>query len=53
MLSGINKLCEKCIHSCKQFKQVVIVKCPFFKRKEDDNNSKDDNNIKTKKKKSL
>jgi len=36
-LSGINKLCKKCVNSCKQFEQVVIVRCPLFKRREDDN----------------
>ena len=31
MLSGINKLCSQCKEKCKQFSQVVVVRCPNFK----------------------
>lgn len=31
MLSGTNKLCEGCTESCKQWKQVKVVRCPFYK----------------------
>jgi hypothetical protein len=30
ILEGINKLCAKCEHKCKQFKGVTVVKCPHF-----------------------
>lgn len=32
MLNGINKKCFTCQESCKQYKQVVIVYCPFYKK---------------------
>ena len=30
MLSGVNKLCQQCQKTCKQWKQVTVVKCPMF-----------------------
>jgi len=33
-LSGVNKLCAQCIHECKQWQQVKVVNCPFFKSKQ-------------------
>lgn len=33
-LSGVNKLCAQCVHECKQWKQVKVVRCPFFKSKQ-------------------
>jgi hypothetical protein len=32
MLSGINRKCEKCTQSCKQWQQVKVIICPFFKK---------------------
>ena len=32
LLSGINKKCKTCIEGCKQFKQVLVVQCPFYKK---------------------
>jgi len=29
-LTGVNKKCSQCTHSCKQFKQLNIVFCPIF-----------------------
>ena len=29
-LYGTNKVCEQCIHSCKQWEQLKIVACPQF-----------------------
>jgi len=33
-LSGVNKLCAQCIQSCKQWQQVKVIYCPFFKSKQ-------------------
>jgi len=33
-LSGVNKVCAQCIHGCKQWQQVKVVNCPFFKSKQ-------------------
>ena len=33
-ITGINKLCAQCIKECKQWKQVVIIRCPFFKSRQ-------------------
>jgi len=33
-LSGVNKLCAQCIHVCKQWSQVKVVRCSFFKSKQ-------------------
>ena len=30
-LSGVNKLCAQCIQECKQWQQVKVINCPFFK----------------------
>ena len=30
-LTGVNKLCAQCNETCKQWEQVTVVKCPFFK----------------------
>jgi len=29
---GVNKKCQKCIHSCKQFKNVTIISCKMYKK---------------------
>jgi hypothetical protein len=31
MLDGVNKLCAQCTEKCKQWKQVTVVRCPFYK----------------------
>ena len=33
-LTGVNKLCAQCIKECKQWAQVKIIRCPFFKSKQ-------------------
>ena len=33
-LTGVNKLCAQCIKECKQWVQVKIIRCPFFKSKQ-------------------
>ncbi len=30
-LTGVNKLCKQCTETCKQWEQVTVVRCPFFK----------------------
>jgi hypothetical protein len=30
-LSGFNKLCKQCTEKCKQWEQITVVRCPFFK----------------------
>jgi len=32
-LTGTNTKCQKCIEKCKQWKQVKVIICPFFKDK--------------------
>lgn len=34
MLSGVNELCKGCTQTCKQWKQIKIIRCPFYKPKE-------------------
>lgn len=34
-LSGVNRLCKNCSQECKQWKQITVVRCPFYERKED------------------
>jgi len=34
LLNGVNKLCAQCIEECRQWKQVKIVNCTFFKSKQ-------------------
>lgn len=29
-LSGVNKLCKRCNKECKQWKQVMVVRCPAY-----------------------
>ncbi len=29
-LNGTNKFCEQCMKECKQWRQVVVVRCPNF-----------------------
>jgi len=31
MLSGVNKLCQQCTEDCKQWEQIKVIKCPFYK----------------------
>lgn len=33
-LCGVNKLCAQCIQECKQWQEVRVVNCPFFKSKQ-------------------
>ncbi len=33
-LNGVNKLCAQCIQECKQWEQVRVINCPFFKSKQ-------------------
>ena len=33
-LTGVNRLCAQCIKDCKQWAQVDIIRCPFFKSKQ-------------------
>ena len=33
-LTGVNRLCVQCIKECKQWAQVKIIHCPFFKSKQ-------------------
>lgn len=33
-LNGVNKLCAQCIQKCKQWQQVGVINCPFFKAKQ-------------------
>ena len=35
---GVNKFCAKCRGKCKQFKNVIVVRCPLFE--ETDENRK-------------
>jgi len=30
MLIGVNKKCQQCSKSCKQWEQVKVIICPFF-----------------------
>lgn len=30
-LTGVNNKCCRCINDCKQYRQVIVVKCPKFK----------------------
>jgi hypothetical protein len=34
-LSGVNRLCKRCSKECKQWKQIKIIRCPFYQRKPD------------------
>jgi len=34
-LSGVNKVCKGCSKECKQWKQIKVVRCPFYQRKQD------------------
>ena len=34
-LSGVNRLCQGCIHECKQWKQIKVVRCPVYRHKQD------------------
>jgi len=29
-LDGINRLCENCSEECRQWKQVKVIRCPFY-----------------------
>jgi len=33
-LNGVNKLCAQCARECKQWQQVKVVNCSFFKSKQ-------------------
>lgn len=33
MLSGVNELCMRCTEECKQWLEVKVIKCPFYKFK--------------------
>ncbi len=33
-LDGTNKKCEQCQEKCKQWRQVTIIHCPFFRSKQ-------------------
>jgi hypothetical protein len=33
-LTGVNKFCAQCTQECKQWKQVKVIHCPFFKSKQ-------------------
>lgn len=33
-LTGVNKLCAQCLQECKQWQQVRVVNCSFFKSKQ-------------------
>ncbi len=33
-LCGVNKFCAQCIQECKQWQQVRVINCPFFKSKQ-------------------
>lgn len=33
-LTGTNKLCAQCIHECKQWSQVKVIRCPFFRSRQ-------------------
>lgn len=35
VLSGVNRLCAGCSKECKQWKQVTVIRCPFYQRKQD------------------
>ncbi len=30
-LTGTNKLCQQCVNTCKQWAQVKVVICPYFR----------------------
>ena len=30
MLSGVNIICKQCLDECKQYKQITLLRCPFF-----------------------
>ena len=32
MLNGVNNKCAKCVEKCKQWQQIKVIVCPFFKR---------------------
>jgi hypothetical protein len=32
-LTGTNTKCQKCVEKCKQWKQVKVIICPYFKDK--------------------
>lgn len=34
-LNGVNKLCKGCGKECKQYKQVKVIRCPYYQRKDD------------------
>ena len=31
MHSGVNKLCQQCVNSCKQWRQQIVCYCPSFR----------------------
>jgi hypothetical protein len=33
-LNGVNKVCAQCTQECKQWQQIKIIYCPFFKSKQ-------------------
>ena len=33
-LTRVNRLCAQCIKECKQWAQVKVIRCPFFKSKQ-------------------
>jgi len=33
-LNGVNKVCAQCSQECKQWRQIKIIHCPFFKSKQ-------------------
>ncbi len=34
-LNCVNKLCKRCSKECKQWKQITVIRCPFYQRKQD------------------
>ncbi len=34
-LLGVNKLCAQCINECKQWAQIKVIICPFFRSKQE------------------
>lgn len=33
-LSGVNKVCQQCSKTCKQWAQVKVIRCPMFKNRQ-------------------
>jgi len=33
-MNGVNVICKDCLEDCKQYKQITLIKCPFFHNKE-------------------